>query len=125
MDIRTTKTGRIWRDDEGIVHFVATGVASTADSSAENMGVVKELTAGGKAPMLFDIRRWSSGDPGFWLQFVNTIESVCRAGAAVVDSDVVEKLGAFPASIDSMLMPFRVFSEEEKALAFLRTHLPV
>lgn len=88
------------------------------------MAVVRELTAGGKAPILFDIRRWPTGDPRFWLQFVNTIESVCLAGAAVVASDAVEKLGAFPASIDSMLMPFRVFSEEEKALAFLRTYLP-
>ncbi len=123
MDYRTTKTGRIWVDDEGIIHIVATGAASTADSTAETLGVVGELTAGGKAPILFDVRRWPSGDAAFWSLFVNTIESVCLAGAAVVDPQAAASLGAFPSAIDSMLVPFRVFSDDDEALAFLRTHL--
>jgi hypothetical protein len=125
MDSITTKTGRIWVDDEGIIHIVATGAASTAESTAETLGVVTELTAGTKAPILFDVRRWPSGDPAFWVLFTNTVERVCLAGAAVIDPQAADSLGSFPSLIDSLLIPFRVFADEDAALAFLRTHLPV
>ncbi len=123
MDLRTTKTGRIWLDDEGIIHIVATGEPSTADSTAETLGVVEELTASGKAPILFDVRQWPSGDPGFWVLFINTIESVCLAGAAVIDPQAADSLGTFPSIIDSLLIPFRVFPDEDEAMSFLRTQL--
>ena len=124
MDSTTTTTARVWVDAEGIIHLVATGAPSTADTVAETLGVLRRLIAGGKAPLYFDLRRWPSGDGGFWSSFVNSIEGVCVAAAAVVDPEVPDPLGGFPSAIDSLLVPFRVFVDEDEALAFLRTHLP-
>ena len=123
MDFRTTTTSRIWADDEGIIHIVATGAPSTADTAAESLGVLRELIAGGKAPIILDVRRWPSGDARFWSSLVNMIEGVCLAAAVVVDPQVPDRLGAFPSAIDSLLIPFRVFPNDDEALAFLRTHL--
>ena len=71
MEPIATSTALTWLDDEGIIHIVATGVASTADSNDATLSVVKELVAGSKAPILFDIRRWPSGDPSFWIRFTH------------------------------------------------------
>ncbi|NNC39532.1 MAG: STAS/SEC14 domain-containing protein [Acidimicrobiia bacterium] len=124
MDLRTTATGQIWLDGEGIVHFVATGAASTADTAAENQAVLEELTAGGRTAILFDVRSWPSGSPSFWVRFINAIEHICLAGAVLVDPQSQDNLGTFPSLISSLLVPFQVFPDEDEALAFLRNHRP-
>lgn len=120
MDIRKTETGRIWVDDEGIVRFVATGARSTADTSAENLAALRELTGGKQAPILFDVRAWPPAHPSFWHQFIDTVATMCVAGAVIVDGPALDRLGEFPQLIDKLLVPFHVTSDEADALAFLR-----
>ena len=123
MRMRTTETGQMWIDGEGIVHFVATGAASTADTAADNLAVLEELTAGGKTAILFDVRSWPSGSPAFWVRFINAVEHICLAGAILVDPQSQDNLGTFPSLISSLLVPLQVFLDEDEALAFLRNHL--
>ena len=123
MDHRTTSTAQIWLDNEGIIHIVATGVASTADTTGETLGVLTDLVAGSRAPILFNLHQWPSGDPSFWTRFTQTLQSVCLAGAVVIDPQAVAKLGTFPSLINTLLIPFQVFSDEDEALAFLRSHI--
>lgn len=122
MEARTTTTARIWLDGEGIVHYVATGTPSTKETVGESLAVVREITGGRRTPILFDSRSWPSGDPASWVHFINTIESFCSAAGVVVDGQSVARLGAFPARIDDLIIPFQVFYSEEEALAFLRSH---
>ena len=123
MEEITTTTARIWLDEEGIIHYVSIGVASTADTVTESMSVLSELSVGRPAPILFDSRGWPSGDPASWVRFINTIEAVCSAAAVVVDAESAPKMGSFPLLLDSLVIPFQIFSNEEEALAFLHGHL--
>ena len=124
VEITTTATGRMWIDDEGIVRFVATGDRSTAETASENLAHMRDLSGAGPAHILFNVRRWPPAHPSFWRQFVGALESICAAGAVIVGNEDADRLGAFPALISTMIVPFLVTSDEEVALAFLRQHLP-
>jgi hypothetical protein len=119
---RTSRTARIWQDDEGIIHMVALGVESSDDTVGESMELVTDLIAGTPAPIFFDARNWPSGDAHSWARFIAQIESVCSAGAVLVDPENPPRLGKYPSLLDALLIPFRVFTDENEAMAFLHTH---
>lgn len=121
MEPIETTTARMWLDDEGIGHYVSIGVASTRETVIESMEALGELSGGQPLPILFDSRGWPSGDPASWVQFINTIGTVCSAAAVVVDAESEPKLGAFPPLLDSLMIPFRMFADENEALEFLRS----
>ena len=123
MKETTTTTARVWLDDDGIVHYVSIGVSSTADTVMEGLTAVGQLTDGKPSPILFDSRGWPSGDPASWVQYINMIEMVCSAAAVVVDAESASALGAFPARIDELVIPFQVFYDEDEALEFVRSYL--
>ena len=123
MEERTTSAARIWIDDEGIVHYAAIGAASTAESVIEGLTAVRDMTDGHPSPILFDARGWHSGDPNSWVQFIGMIESVCSAAGVVIDAESLPKMGTFPALLDSLVIPFRLFPSEDEALKFLREQL--
>jgi hypothetical protein len=76
MGIEETASARIWRDEDGIVHYVSRGVASTAQSVDENMQHVRNISDGRRVPILFDARDWPRGDPSSWARFISIVESV-------------------------------------------------
>ena len=51
------------------------------------------------------------------------LEGICVAAAVIANARSAQAMGAFPQLVDSLLIPFRVFTEEEPALDFLRSHL--
>jgi hypothetical protein len=121
-DGRTSRTARIWQDDEGIIHMVALGVESSDDTVGETMELLADLVAGTPAPIFFDARNWPSGDAPSWARFISRIESVCSAGAVLVDPENPPRLGKYPSLLDALVIPFRVFTDETEAMAFLHTH---
>lgn len=122
MAEHTSSIARMWLDDEDILHYVATGGASTSATVEEGFGIVQELTGGRRVPILFDARNWPKGDPASWQRFIERIESICVAAAVIVTPASKDAMGAFPPIVDHLLIPFRLFEEEEAALAFLRGH---
>ena len=96
---------------------------STPESVNEGLGIVRELTGGKRAPILFDARSWSGGDPASWVRFISTIENVCVAAAVIVSPPSASTLRSFPEYIDGLVVPFRVFEDENAALEFLHTYL--
>ncbi len=120
---RKSATARIWLDESGILHLVALGAESTAATVAESFQIVRELTGGSRVPILFDSRDWPKGDPASWSSFISSIESICTAAAVVVNSASAQAMGAFPKLLDDLVIPFRLFPDEEAALSFLRRHL--
>ncbi|MDJ0925966.1 MAG: hypothetical protein QNJ77_15550 [Acidimicrobiia bacterium] len=124
MEERTSSDARILLDDEGIIHVIAIGVPSTAPFVDETFAVVRELAGGQRAPILFDARDWPRGTPASWARFISKIESICLAAAVVADTRAAKALGRFPEFLDDLLIPFRVFPDEEPALEFLRGYLP-
>lgn len=117
-----TETATILVDSLGIAHIEATGVASSAASVEATMGALRQLLDGRRAPLLFDARRWPSSDTGGWVRFISLIESVCLAGAVLIDSERPSDLGNYPSFVARLLVPFEVFTDEAGALAFLESH---
>ena len=123
MEPRRSKTARIWLGEDGIVRFVSVGVESTAETVAESLEIVREVTAGGRPPILFDARSWPRGDPASWVRFISMIEDVSVAAAVIVSSESAPAMGSFPSYIDGLVIPFRIFEDEDSALEFLAGYL--
>jgi len=123
MDERQSTTARIWMDDEGILRYVSIGVESTEATVVEGMQIVRELSGDVPVPILFDARSWKGGDPKSWIKFIAMIESVCSAAAIIVAPESPNVMGGFPEAIDGLVLPFRVFPDENAALDFLRQYL--
>jgi len=119
-DAVETTTSYVWVDD-GIIHIRPSGdVPSTAETVAETSGVIRELTNGVPMPVLDDVRNWPGANHGAWMTLVSNALSLFSAIAWVVDAESSPRLGAFPETIDRLMVPFRVFTDEAEALAFLR-----
>lgn len=122
MEPIETTTARIWVDEEGLVNYASRGVVSTKETVKESMEALSEVTGGRPVPILFDSRGWPSGDPASWVHFINMIEAVCSAAAVIVDGDSAPRMGSFPGLLDSLMIPFRLFADENEAREFLRSH---
>ena len=118
-DAIETTSMTVWIDD-GIVCFRSRGVPSTRETVIETLGVVGDLVGGAPKPVLFDARAWPSADPQSWSTFISKAEGLFSAAAVIVGSESLDQLGGFPDVIDRLLVPFKVFTDEAEALAFLR-----
>ena len=108
----------VWVAD-GIIHLRSNGTPSTSDSVIETLGVVRELTGGVARPVLFDARSWPAGDAGSWKTIIEAWESVFTAAAMLVDAEESPSVGKYLETIDRLLAPFEVFTDETAALTFL------
>lgn len=108
----------VWLED-GVIHVQAKGVASTKESAVEMFDSVRDLLAGSRKPVLFDARQWPSGNSAMWATVITNLQSTFTAIAMLVDPDSPSEVGEYPAIIDRLLIPFRLFTDEEEALAFL------
>ena len=118
-----TETATIWIDESGIGRVESRGVPSTASSVEATITALRELLGEGRrAPVLFDARRWPSSDTAGWVRFISLIESVCVAGAVVIDPERPADLGHYPDFFSRLLVPFGVFTTLDEAVAFLESH---
>ena len=109
----------VWLDDE-VVHVEAKGVASTRESAMEMFGTVNDLLGGTPKPVLFDARRWPSGDPEMWATIITNLKTTFTAVAMLIDPESPAEMGEYPSIIDRLLVPFRIFTDETEALTFLK-----
>ena len=112
----------VWIDD-GIIHIQAKGVASTPETMTETFTVVHDLTDGEPRPALFDARTWPTWpavDREVWATFISGALPAFSAAAVIVDPASPPQSVAFPETIDRLMIPFRIFTDEAEALAFLR-----
>lgn len=115
-----TTTSFVWVDD-GIIHLQSTkGVPSTAETVADTFTAIQGLTNGVPKPVLDDVRGWPGADHGAWGAFVSNALSLFSAIAWIADAESAPQLGAFPETIDRLLVPFAIFTDEAEALRFLR-----
>ena len=113
-----TSAATLWVD-ENILHIRSKGVVSTRDTVVETFEAVGTLTKGSPLPALCDVRMWASGDSESWLGFISAAPSSFTAVAVLVDPDRPPEMAGYPDAIDRLLMPFRMFTDEAEALAFL------
>jgi len=112
----------VWMED-GIIIARATGAPSTPESVAQVFAAIRDVIGeGSRRPYLFDARNWPGGDVGVWTTAVAEMESTLTAQAMLVEPE--SSVGKGPFFLDRMPIPFRVFTDETEALAFLRGFMP-
>jgi hypothetical protein len=63
-----------------------------------------------------NVRRLSKPNPDAWMGFIKGAPDNLTAVAVLRDPDHIELLESFPAVIDSLRLPFRLFTDETAAL---------
>lgn len=116
-----SETARVWMGDDGIVRIVSSGARSTGESVEKTFAAIAEITGGKPVPILFDARRWTSGDPSSWSAFIGAVGDLCLAGAILV-TDPDQPIGSFPHVINTLMVPMRVFTDADEAVEFLSLH---
>ncbi|MBK5268827.1 MAG: hypothetical protein JJE47_15510 [Acidimicrobiia bacterium] len=104
---------------DGLFHIVSKGVVSTDESVSATIEAATRLAGGRRHPVLFDARIWPGGDPRGWLAVINQMRAVFSAGSMIVDPAMLESLSERFDPLGRLLIPFRVFTNEDEALAFL------
>ena len=89
------------------------------------LDALAEVAGGRRRPMLWDVRRLSVGGPEARAIFVQRMPESLSALAVLVDQQIDEELQgaleAFTPIIESLMMPIRVFYDEDAALGWLRS----
>ena len=120
-DAVETTTGTVWLKD-GIIIERSKGVPTTSETVGEIFGVLRDLSGGVPAPLLWDARKWPGGDVETWTTAFAELKSTLTAVALLVEPE--SSVGTGPFFLDRMPAPFQVFTDETEALAFLREFIP-
>jgi hypothetical protein len=124
MTVQSLETAAVsLRFEGGILTIRSKGVHSTPESIDETFAAAKTLLDGARCPILFDARQWPGGDPEGWVTVISNAEEVFSAGAMLFDESAPSVVGRFPEFINRFLIPFRTFTDEAEAMAFLQSQL--
>ena len=108
--------------DDGIVigREINLDVPRTAESIAQSFDRLAEFLQGKRPPGIWDARSVPNFPLNVWQVFVSRVDSVVVALAILVDEAGEKTMGGFPDAISSMLIPVRLFRDEEGAIEWLR-----
>jgi hypothetical protein len=117
-----TGFGRLTLDDDGIMTArpVEVETPRTAEMVAEIMTGMSELAGSTPRPILYFPGN-TSLQPRGWQMLIDRIEASAVAIAIVAADAARRRLGAFPAMVDSLMLPVRIFTEESDGRDWLAT----
>ncbi|HZI11771.1 MAG TPA: hypothetical protein VE153_15415 [Myxococcus sp.] len=100
------------------------GAEVTLDDARENVALCRQMNAGRKRPVLVDLRavKSQSAEARAYLAGREGSE-ICQAVGLLIDSPLSRVLGNFYLGMNKPVVPTRLFTSEEEALAWLRSFL--
>jgi hypothetical protein len=108
-----------------IVGRFRAGAEVTVDDARENVALCHRMNAGGKRPVLVDLRAIKSQTAEARAYLAGPEGSaICQAVGLLIGSPVSRVLGNFYLGLNKPLVPTRLFTSEEEAQAWLRSFLP-
>jgi len=120
----TTRTARIWIDDDDILHFGRLPGLMTASTKADAeaaMTAAWELAGHRRLPLLADVRTVKAIDREARAHLSGPEAArINLAIALLVGSPLSRAIGNFFIGLNKPLIPCRMFTEESAALAWLR-----
>ena len=116
-----TDTVQPWIDDDGFLR-ARTGTAHRTTATTENaMRNAAALAASGPKQAIWDVRGFTSVDMDAWLVFLDWLPTVVSALAMVVSDDTMTQALTFQEEINRLLVPCRLFEDDESAVAWLKS----
>lgn len=119
VDAIETAHGTIWLQEEILVERTKP-LFGTVEMAEETFDIFRDLAEGSPRPLLFDIRQWKGGEPEAWQLTIESTSSLFTAVAVLIDSNSAPTVGRFPEIINRFMVPAQLFTDEEKAMDFLR-----
>ena len=127
MEPITTRTAKIWLRADGIVQGVSLPKSyQTLEDAQVNAAALARVCLGEPRPWLIDIRLGQGVDRQARVYYSS--EAVVRftravAVALLIGSPVSRVVANFFISLNKMLIPTRLFTSEDQAVAWLKTFL--
>lgn len=122
-EIITTTLGKHWLDADEVVRVeYSEGTNITIVDAMESNAVITDLARGGKKPLLVDIRELKSitKEARAYLAGEESTKNVSRL-ALLVGSPISRMIGNFFLAVNRLPFAVSLFSEEQKALSWLRS----
>jgi hypothetical protein len=120
MEVSKTRFSVLTLDDDGVV------VARPTDSDQPRDAAVIGEIVDGLVRLVGNEPRpalWFPGstriDPGGWQTLIDSVSRFATAVAIVVTAPDARPLGSFPGIVDSLILPVRVFADEQEARKWL------
>ena len=119
MTPRPTEPREPWIDDNGFLRFQTGTERRTKEIVEHTFGIAAALTADGPLPWIVDAREMSSAEPRAWVVIAEKLTSITTALAILTTDMTPPALNTWQEMFDSLLVPCRVFADEESAVAWL------
>ena len=120
MDGYPTDTREPWIDDDGFIR-IRIGGHRTRAASEHGLRIAAALTASGPRQGIMDLRATTSVGADVWPSFINQIRSILSALAMLVSDETSHQAIVFQDTINALLIPCRVFEDDESAVAWLKS----
>jgi hypothetical protein len=113
-------------DDSGVVLIVErnSDKRHTAQSTEADVAAFRSLTNGQVLPVIWDVREMKRPLPGAWDPLIHELPDLVAALAMLVDDRSRLIVGAYPAAMNSLLVPARQFEDLKKARDWLGQFVP-
>jgi hypothetical protein len=118
----TLRTHKAWLSKDGIIRFELLPDAEETDADAvAAIAAAAKLSPGVKRPSLVDLRAVRSTSRGARAYYAGPEPlKVFTATALWIDSPISKIIGNFFLGLNKPMIPFRLFTTEKEALAWLK-----
>ena len=110
-----------WIDDDGFLRFRMGDVPRTRENVERTFRVAAALTGGSQLPLIVDARAMTSADPRAWVAITENLTSVATSLAILVSDETPAVMNAWQDRFNSLILPCRVFADEESAIAWSKS----
>ncbi len=119
VEVRTTI---IWLEDDGIVRVkVKPNIEISLQDAQAAIRAVSNVCGGKRCPALVDMRGLVGMDRGARLYFAGEETAKVESAAALIIESLLSKaIGNFFMGLNKPIIPTRLFTSEEEALAWLK-----
>jgi hypothetical protein len=121
-----TRTERLWMHPQGyVIAEVRPGLVADLDDAIANVAAVGRLADGLPRPLLLDMRPHATSATRECREYYAGAEAqeVNLAVAMLVRSNISRVIGNFFLGLNRTRFPFRMFSELDEAVAWLRSFI--
>ena len=122
MKTVTTELNELTLRDDGILAARAINgdIPRTTDPVRRMYVEMAELIENQPRPVLWDPRAIRTIRPDGWLAIIDRLQDLFTALAILVDNEATRAvLGSYPQAFATLLIPARVFEDEDEALGWL------
>ena len=122
MKTLTTELNQLTLRDDGIlvVRSINADTPRTTDPVRRMYGELAELIESQPCPILWDPRAIRTIRPDGWLAIIDRLQDLFVAIAILVDNDATRAvMGSYPHAFATLLIPARVFEDEDEAMEWL------